>query len=81
MLSDLEIAQQARLKPIADIAAALGLAEDEVELYGRYKAKIELGALRRLEGRPTASTSTSPRSRRRRSARGRPRPRSVSPWP
>jgi len=52
MLSDLEIAQHARLRPIADIAAALGLEEDEIEPYGRFKAKLELGALQRLEGRP-----------------------------
>src|SRR3989454_4763577 len=42
--SDL-IAQAAKLRPIADIAAELGLAEDEVELYGKYKAKVRLGAL------------------------------------
>jgi formate--tetrahydrofolate ligase len=42
MQSDIEIAHQARLKPIADIAATLGIAEDQLELYGRHKAKLSL---------------------------------------
>src|SRR3954451_304645 len=50
--SDLEIAQAATLRPIGDVAAELGLLPDEVELYGRYKAKIELSALERLRDRP-----------------------------
>ncbi|HMA42278.1 MAG TPA: formate--tetrahydrofolate ligase [Gemmatimonadales bacterium] len=45
--TDIEIAQAARLRPIADVAAELGLAEDEVEFYGRYKAKISLQAIER----------------------------------
>ncbi len=52
MLSDLEIAQRATLKPIAEIAGGLGIAEDEIELYGRHKAKIALALMKRLEGRP-----------------------------
>ena len=40
MKSDIEIAQEARMKPIAEIAAALGLADEDVIPYGRYKAKI-----------------------------------------
>ncbi len=40
MLSDIEIAQRAELKPIQEVAAALGLSEDDLELYGKYKAKI-----------------------------------------
>jgi formate--tetrahydrofolate ligase len=47
--TDIEIAQAAKLRPIADVAAELGLAEDEIERYGKYKAKISLGA---LESRP-----------------------------
>ena len=39
MLSDLEIAQKAKMKPIMEIAGEMGLAEDDVELYGKYKAK------------------------------------------
>jgi formyltetrahydrofolate synthetase len=63
--SSLEIAQTATLRPIAEIAEAAGLEPDEVELYGRYKAKVDLSVLERLAGRPdaklidvTASTPT-----------------------
>jgi formate--tetrahydrofolate ligase len=52
MPSDLEIAQRARLKPIAEIASALGIEEDELELYGRHKAKVALSVLKRLADRP-----------------------------
>jgi formate--tetrahydrofolate ligase len=51
MPSSLEIAQQATLQPITEIAAAAGLEPDEVESYGRYKAKIDLGVLDRLAGK------------------------------
>ncbi len=54
MPSSLEIAQTAALRPIADIAAEAGLEPDEVELYGRYKAKVDLSVLERLAGRPDA---------------------------
>jgi formate--tetrahydrofolate ligase len=54
MDSDLTIAQEARLKPIAKIAADLCLQADDLEPYGRYKAKIALGALARLADRPDA---------------------------
>ena len=40
MLSDIEIAQQAKLLPIKDVAAQLGISEDELEFYGKYKAKL-----------------------------------------
>lgn len=45
MLSDLEIAQQAKILKIKDIAAKVGLTEDDLELYGNYKAKIHLDKL------------------------------------
>ena len=45
--SDIAIAQAAKLRPVADIARELGLADDEVELYGKYKAKIQLSAISR----------------------------------
>jgi formyltetrahydrofolate synthetase len=48
MPSSLEIAQEATLRPIVEIAAAAGLLPDEIEPYGRYKAKIDLGVLERL---------------------------------
>ncbi|MDE7100988.1 MAG: formate--tetrahydrofolate ligase, partial [Anaeroplasmataceae bacterium] len=44
MLSDLEIAQKASLEPITRIALQLGLKEEDIELYGKYKAKIHLDA-------------------------------------
>jgi len=50
--SDIEIAQAAKLKPINDIAASLGIQPDEVENYGKYKAKIDLSILERLKNRP-----------------------------
>jgi formate--tetrahydrofolate ligase len=49
--SDLEIAQAARMEPILTIAEKLGISEDELDLYGRYKAKVHLGILQRLQGR------------------------------
>ena len=52
MLSDLEIAQKAKMKPILEIAEKIGLKEDELDLYGRYKAKISLEVLERLKDRP-----------------------------
>jgi formate--tetrahydrofolate ligase len=54
MASSLEIAQQARLRPIAEIAEEAGLEEEEIELYGRYKAKVSLDVLERLRDRPDA---------------------------
>ena len=51
MMSNLEIAQDARLQPIAGIADAAGLLDDEVEPYGRHKAKISLDVLDRLADR------------------------------
>lgn len=52
MLSDIEIAQGAKMLPIADVAARLGLGEEDIELYGRYKAKISARAEQRLSGAP-----------------------------
>lgn len=52
MKSNLEIAQEATMQPIEQIAEALGLIPDEIEPYGRYKAKINLSALERLADRP-----------------------------
>ena len=40
MKTDIEIAQEAKMMPIKDVAASLGLTEDDLELYGKYKAKI-----------------------------------------
>ncbi|WP_442853259.1 formate--tetrahydrofolate ligase [Bacillus sp. EB01] len=51
--SDIEIAQQAKMKPITEIAATLGLAEDDLELYGKYKAKLSTDVLKKLQTRPS----------------------------
>jgi formate--tetrahydrofolate ligase len=51
-LSNIAIAQQARMRPIAEIAAKLGIPDDQLEPYGRYKAKIALDHLRSLGDRP-----------------------------
>lgn len=52
MLSDIEIAQQAKMLPITEVAAKLGIGEEDLELYGRYKAKLSMDLLRRVEGKP-----------------------------
>jgi formate--tetrahydrofolate ligase len=52
--SSLEIAQEAVLRPIMDIAREAGLDEDEVDLYGKHKAKIDLSVIDRLKGAPNA---------------------------
>jgi len=60
--SDIAIAQAAKLRPIAEVAAELGLGEDELELYGKYKAKISLRALERraTKGRLVLVTGINP---------------------
>ncbi|MGZ4273905.1 MAG: formate--tetrahydrofolate ligase, partial [Solirubrobacteraceae bacterium] len=50
MKSSLEIAQEAVLQPIEAIASEAGLEPDEIEPYGRYKAKVALSVLDRLKG-------------------------------
>jgi formyltetrahydrofolate synthetase len=52
MPSSLEIAQAAQLRPIAELAEEAGLLPEEVEQYGRHKAKIDLSVLERLADRP-----------------------------
>ena len=58
MLSDLEIAQVAKLKPISDIAGKLGIKDDELEPYGKYMAKINLEILERLKDKPNGKFIT-----------------------
>lgn len=50
--SDIEIAQAATMKPALELAKDLGINEDELDLYGKYKAKISLDVLRRLKDKP-----------------------------
>ncbi len=52
--TDLEISRAARMQPITEIAAGMGLEPDDLELYGPYKAKVRLSALAKLAGRPDA---------------------------
>ena len=52
MRTSLEVSQSAALRPIADVAAELGLRSDELEPHGRHAAKVDLAALRRLSGAP-----------------------------
>ena len=60
--SDIAIAQAAKLRPIRDVATELGLSDDELELYGKYKAKISLRALeqRTTKGRLVLVTGINP---------------------
>ena len=52
MASDLEIAQSAEVKPIAEIANAMGLSDEDVDLYRKFKAKISPGVLQKFADRP-----------------------------
>lgn len=52
MLTDIEIAQKAELKPITEIARQLDVTDDELELYGKYKAKITSECAERLKDKP-----------------------------
>jgi len=54
MPSDLEIAQSAELKEIVEVAGSIGILPDELEFYGRYKAKVSPSILDRLAERPNA---------------------------
>ena len=49
MKNDIEIAQSAKMEPIINIAKKIGLGEGDIELYGKYKCKISLDAIKRLE--------------------------------
>jgi formate--tetrahydrofolate ligase len=54
MKTDVQIAQEANMQPITEVAEKLGIKEDELELYGRYKAKVSLDVLTRLKDKPDA---------------------------
>ncbi|SHJ08724.1 formate--tetrahydrofolate ligase [Lutispora thermophila] len=64
MKTDIQIAQEAKMKPIMEIAKDVGINEDEVELYGKYKAKIDLSIWDRLkdkkEGKLVLVTAINP---------------------
>ncbi len=50
MLTDIEIARQANMLPIGEIASSLGLSSDDIDLYGKYKAKIPMSAIESRKG-------------------------------
>lgn len=52
MLTDVQIAQSAEMKPIKEIAEQLGLGEEDLELYGKYKAKISLETISKVKNNP-----------------------------
>lgn len=52
MLTDIEIANAARMEPIERVAEKLGIGSDDLELYGKYKAKVDLGLLEKLKDKP-----------------------------
>lgn len=52
MLSDIEIAQKAHMLPITEVAAKLGVGEEDIELYGRYKAKLSMDLIKRVQEKP-----------------------------
>lgn len=52
MKTDVQIAQEAKMLPIVEVAKQIGLSEDDIELYGKYKAKISLDVYKRLADKP-----------------------------
>ena len=52
MKTDIQIAQEATLKPIKEVAALLGICEDDLELYGKYKAKISEELMEKTKNNP-----------------------------
>ena len=51
MLSDIEIAQQVKMLPVTEVAEKLGINRDDLELYGKYKAKLSYDLIRKVEDR------------------------------
>ena len=51
MKTDIQIAQEAELQPIKEVAASLGISEDDLELYGKYKAKLSSGFMNEIKDR------------------------------
>ena len=50
--SDIEIAQETELKPVLEVATQVGLSEDDLDLHGKYKAKVHLDVLEKYKDRP-----------------------------
>ena len=60
MLTDIEIAQQAEMEPIKNVAAKLGMSEDDIEMYGKYKAKISDEYMQSVNGKLILVTAINP---------------------
>ena len=56
MLSDIKIAQQAKMEPVTKIASKLGITEDEIEMYGKYKAKLSFDLIDRVKDNEDVSS-------------------------
>ena len=52
MLSDIEIAQQTKMNPIGEVAASLAIADEDIECYGHYKAKLSESLFQKLADKP-----------------------------
>ena len=52
MKTDIEIAQEAVMEPIGKVAEQIGIGEDDLELYGKYKAKLSDDLIKRVQDRP-----------------------------
>ena len=51
MKTDIEIAQETVMQPIKEVAMSLGITEDDIELYGKYKAKLSEEYLKKIQGK------------------------------
>ena len=51
-MTDIEIAQNCTMKPITEVAESIGIAADDLELYGRYKAKLSDEYMQKIQDRP-----------------------------
>ena len=77
MKTDIEIAQEAKMIPIKEVAASYGISEDDLELYGKYKAKLTDELWEEVNDRPDGSWFWLRPSIRLRPEKGRPRRPSV----
>lgn len=79
MKTDIEIAQETKMLPIKDVAAQYGISEDDLELYGKYKAKISNELWNEVRERPDGKLVLVTAINRLRPERERPPP--ASDWP
>ena len=66
MKTDIEIAQEAVMEPITKVAESIGIEADDLELYGKYKAKLSEEFLRKIQDRPNGKLILVTRSEERR---------------